>query len=118
MEQNGPGWKSPMCEALWPEGAGLGPGEDFRETGGWRRGQRSSLEGCGELEALERWNQVRPLERMPWQVCGRLAQGLVSRSLKVEATVATGLSGGCGAGMTSLGGGWDEAGLARHDMTS
>lgn len=70
LEQSGPGWKSPMCEALWPEGAGLGPGEDFRETGGWRRGQESSLEGCGELEALERWNQVRPLKGCPGRYVG------------------------------------------------
>lgn len=41
MEQSGPGWESHLCEALWPERAGLGPGEGFGETGSWRREQGS-----------------------------------------------------------------------------
>lgn len=36
-----------MCEDLWPEKAGLGPKEGFRETGGWRREQGSGHEKSG-----------------------------------------------------------------------
>lgn len=45
MEQSGSSWESHVCEALWPERAGLDPGEGFRETGGRRREEGSGQEG-------------------------------------------------------------------------
>lgn len=58
------------------------------------------LEGCGELEAWEGRNQV---------FLG--VRETSSRALRVEATGAPGLCGGCGARRASLGGGWDEGAL-------